>query len=643
MMALAATLKKYTNCRKPNSLILPVSDGFLYFNTPPLVVSSDEGTFKVKTFALFLKRPIFILLFCAFLCPASSQYYLRGIVHDEKGKGLYNVRILLHSKGAYPYYSGNSGAFGIPTSLSVDTIILQSDGYEITKCAVETSKFQSLTLKMLPATASLYHHRLVSVTKDKLDRQSEIYYHGGESYSSLIENAFVQADKFPQTGFSMNVDRASYSNIRRFLNIDAKVPPDAVRIEEMLNYFNFPNNNKDTSGQVFSCQAKLTSCPWNVNNELLFINLQAPSLKLDHVPPTNLIFLIDVSGSMDQPNRLPLLKSAFKLLVKNLRAQDTVGIVIYGGGVGVWLQPTSGAEKQKINDAIEKLEAGGETPGAAAIVNAYSLAERVFNHNGNNRVILATDGDFNVGQSTEKELEDLIAEHRKSGIFLTCIGVGMGNYKDSKLEALAKRGNGNFAYIDNIHEAEKVLVTEFTKTLYAVAGDCYAGVSFNPDMVKQYRLIGFDNKIDAVADSTSELEGGEVGTGHALMAVFEVEPTQKNIDAVSDELKEGEIATLKLQYKLPETLEEKHQAFKVLNDYGDIALADSCIRFATSVIMFGELLKQSDYAKNYTWNDVSLVAKGAVDMTDYSQVEFLNMLEKAKKIYSNGRKKKKNE
>jgi len=311
--------------------------------------------------------------------------------------------------------------------------------------------------------------------------------------------------------------------------------------------------------------------------------------------------------------------------------------------VGVYLQPTCGAEKLKIYSAIDKLEAGGETPGAAAIITAYALAERAFNHNGNNRVILATDGDFNVGQSTEKELEDLITEHRKSGIFLTCIGVGMGNYKDSKLEALAKRGNGNFAYIDNIHEAEKVLVTEFTKTLYAVASDCYAGVDFNPQLVKQYRLIGFDNKIDAVEDSTSELEGGEVGTGHALMAVFEVAPTQKNIDAVNDEEKDGVIATIKLQYKSPDSPGELHQEFKAPNDYGDIAQADSSVRFAASVIMFGELLKQSDYAKNYTWSDVDLVSKNAIDLNDYAQAEFLNMLEKAKKIYGTGRKRKKSE
>lgn len=470
-------------------------------------------------------------------------------------------------------------------------------------------------------------------------QQDVVYYHGGESYMTLIENDFVPAEKFPQTGFSMNVDRASYSNVRRFLNNDSKVPQDAVRIEEMLNYFSFSNNNH--SSDSFTCKASLTSCPWNVNNELLFINLQAPVINVDDIPPTNLIFLIDVSGSMDEANRLPLLKGAFKQLVANLRAQDSVGIVIYGGGVGIWLQPTSGNDKQRITDAIDRLEAGGETPGAAAIINAYSLAERTFNHNANNRVILATDGDFNVGQNTEKELEYLISEHRKSGIYLTCIGVGMGNYKDSKLEALAKMGNGNFAYVDNKNEAEKVLITEFTKTLYAVALDCYAGVSFNPAMVKRYRLIGFDNKIDAIADTASQLEGGEIGTGHALMAVFEIEPTQANIDAVTDNFKEDKIATIKMQYRLPQQTFEKKQAFEVSNDYGEINQADSSLRLAASVIMFGELLKQSPFAKSYNWDDVITLAKDAADKQNYTQAEFLTLLDKGKKIYSIDKKKKK--
>jgi len=584
-----------------------------------------------------------ILLALACLCiNVRGQFYLRGVVHDEKGKGLYNVKIQLYSKGGYPFYTGNTGAFGIPVNLAVDTITLQQQGYETLKCPVESSRFQSLTLKMLPATANAYRHKLASVTKDKLDKsQSVINYHGGESYLTLAENNFVDADKFPQTGFAMNVDRASYANMRRFLNMNSKVPPDAVRISEMLNYFDFPNDNKSTD--KFDCKTQLTSCPWSAYNELLFANIQAPAVTVADVPPTNLIFLIDVSGSMDDANRLPLLKAAFKKLVNQLRAEDKVGIVIYGGGVGVWLQPTPGSDKAIINNAIDRLEAGGETPGAAAIMTAYGLAENVFNPHANNRVILATDGDFNVGQNSEKELEDLICGHRKSGIFLTCIGVGMGNYKDSKLEALAKMGNGNFAYVDNMHEAEKVLITEFSKTLYAVATDCFATVSFDTAMVKRYRLIGFENKIDAITDTASILEGGEIGNGHSLMAVFEIEPTQKNMDVIADKIKGDKIATLKLQYRLPGQDGEKRQEFIAENDFKELSLADSSARVATAVVMFGELLRQSDFVKNYTWNDVGLVCKDAINPQDYSQAEFLTLLEKAKKIYAVARKKRKGE
>jgi Ca-activated chloride channel family protein len=581
---------------------------------------------------------------CAVLCSASSQYYLRGIVHDENGKGLYNVHIHLYSKGNYPYYSGNTGAFGIPVSVPFDTLLLEFDGFQTLKCNIETGKFQSITLKMLPATATIAKHRLISITRDKQDAQhAGIFYNGGESYSSFTENGFVETSQFPRTGFSVNVDRASYSNIRRFLNIDTKTPTDAVRIEEMLNYFSFPNLNSDKARQDFTCGTQLTSCPWNSGNQLLVINLQAPSVNFMDVPPTNLIFLIDVSGSMEEANRLPLLKTAFKRLVDNLREQDTVAIVVYGGGVSIKLQPTSGAAKAVIKEAIEKLEADGETPGELAINVAYALAEKSFNRNANNRVILATDGDFNVGQTSEKELEDMVGRHRESGIFLTCIGVGMGNYKDSKLEALAKWGNGNFAYLDNAHEAEKVLITEFSKTIYAVATDCYASVLFNPSMVKQYRLIGFDNKTDAIQDTASVLEGGEVGTGHSLMAVFEIEPVHTVNDTAPNQWKDPAIANVKLQYRLPGQTSPHIQNFEVKNNFIDLTGAEKSVQFVTSVVMFGEFLRQSAYAKNYTLNDISQLAVSAIDRKDFAQVEFLDMIERAKKVYSNTKKKKEDE
>ncbi len=569
--------------------------------------------------------------------PCSSQYYLKGDVRDEQGRSLPNVKILLASKGSYPYYSGSSGAFGIPTNKLIDTILLSLDGFETIKKAADASRYQSFILQPASATKLTHISKLLSVTHNLLPLKSDDGINrGNESYSTLAENTFVDAKNYAETGFALNIDRASYSNIRRFLRMNYRVPTDAVRIEEMLNYFNFSNNNNDTVNYTFKCSTQLTSAPWDRNNQLLFINLQAPKLNFRSVPPTNLTFLIDVSGSMDKENRLPLLKSAFKLLVQNLRYEDTVAIVVYGGGVNIVLQPTSGNEKEKIIDAVDKLEANGDTPGEAAIKTAYKLAERMFNRKGNNRVILATDGDFNVGQTSEEELEDMITTHRQSGIYLTCLGVGMGNYKDSKLEVLAKKGNGNFAYIDDLDEGEKVLVKEFSKTLYSVADDAFLSVKFNPKVVNQYRLIGFDNKKDALEDSTTQFIGGEIGSGHTLIAVFEIEPTGKYRENVTGI--DAMLADLQLQYKLPSTNVSRSQHFEIPLNYVALEKADSCYRFAASVTMFGSLLRQSKYAKNYSWDDVKALALSASAPGNFLQQQFIELIEKARKIYSDKKK-----
>jgi len=572
-----------------------------------------------------------------------SQYYLRGVVKDENGRSIYNAKIYLYSKGSVPFYTGASGAFGIPISKITDSIMLNADGYESLKAIADSRKYEVFTLKQASSNSSAGKRKLSSMVPETIDQSQYYYYHSGESYSSLIENNFAEANKDPETGFALNINRASYSNIRRFLNINMPAPPDAVRIEEMLNYFNLiSDKEKDAAKEsFFKCSAQLTQAPWNLNNRLLFIKLKAPFINADSVPPANLVFLIDVSGSMDMPNRLPLLKDAFKMLVNNLRAKDTVAIVIYGGIVGTYLQPTPGSYKDSIKTAIEKLEAGGETPGEAAIKTAYALAERMFNKNSNNRIILATDGDFNVGQTSDKELEDLVVAHRQSGIYLTCLGVGVGNYKDSKLETLAKKGNGNFAYIDNINEAEKVLVTEFTKTMYSVANDAYMHVYFNPYYVKRYRLIGYDNKKEVIDDGITELEGGEVGSGHNFMAVFEIEPSGIFNDSLMRNEPDLNIAQLKLHYKLPENGDDMSLTFPVQNNYLKFTETDSSLRFATAVTMFGGLLKQSELWNNYNWDDILKIARPAVNMNDYAQKEFLTLVEKAKIVYEPYNKKKK--
>jgi Ca-activated chloride channel family protein len=542
--------------------------------------------------------------------------------------------MLLHSTG-YIYYSGNSGGFGIMSNRSSDSVTISIEGFQTTSVKLQANIYEYISMKMHVSASSVQKNRLISFTKNLKPEDRSNWSHGAETYSNLLENEFLQAKKFPETGFSINIDKASYSNIRRFIKMNNPVPPDAVRIEEMLNYFNF-QYTPPAADSVFSYESYLSSCPWNVDNQLLFLKVCAKKVNLDTVPPSNLVFLVDVSGSMDMPNRLPLLKSAFKLMVNNLREKDTVSIVVYGSTVGVWMQPTSGKEKLKIEKAIEELYPGGSTPGASGIATAYRLAKSKFIPGGNNRVILATDGDFNVGQTSEEDLVKMISHHRQTGIYLTCLGVGMGNYKDSKLEVLAKKGNGNFAYLDDETEAQKVLVKELTQTLYSVADDAYLNINFNSRFVKEYRLIGFDNKLNAVADSSSELEGGEIGSGHTLLAMVEITPVEATTENYHPSIP---IADFTLHYKFPKDTVYKRSYYKCPSTFTEFDELPSCYRFASSVVLFGSLLRQSKYAKLASWNDALLLANQSFDKNDSLQKEFLDMLERAKKIY--GREKKK--
>lgn len=574
-----------------------------------------------------------LVFLCA--CGLSAQYYLRGEIKNERGSFLEGVNIRIGSKNATPYYSGNTGSFGIPSNKAIDTIFLHYDGYEPFQQLIDTRRIQYFVLRMLPATANLYKHKLNSITKNL---NNNTFNSGtiGESYSSQIENEFIPANPYSQTGFALNIDHASYSNIRRFINNQMTVPTDAVRIEEMLNYFNLSIDSSINARDSFQCATQVTSCPWNKHNKLFFIQIAAPKLNLDSIKASNLVFLIDVSGSMDKTNRLPLLKQAFKLLIENLRDKDTISIVTYGGAVYMPISGVSGAEKKRLQDAIDSLEAGGDTPGSDAIRTAYSIAKTHFIPEGNNRVILATDGDFNVGESTEKAMEDLISRYRQTGIYLTCLGVGMGNYKDSKLELLSKKGNGNFAYIDQLQEAQKTLVTELTQTLYAVANDAFVDIDFNQELVKSYRLIGFDNKKNSLEDSTTQLQGGEVGSGHHLMAVFEIEPL------FNDSLNtQNKLATLNINYKSAESDEFKQQFFSISNQHLDFEKAAASYRFATAVCMYGSLLKNSKFVRNYSFDEVIILASMSYLPHDKYQKEFIAMVESTKQLYEPSKKKKK--
>ena len=583
---------------------------------------------------IYLYKGFRLLLFtviCVIIAPSLfAQYYLRGEVHDETGKKLSFVMIHLQTKGNYPYSSGGEGVFGIPINKRYDTITLIMSGYDTLRQQVDATQYQVLKMQLYKSTEKKSTIKLSSHTKN-WDGYDKIVTAIGtqETYTKLIENDVIETSVSPETGFSLNIDRASYSNIRRYIHNGIQVPYDAVRIEEMLNYFDFKSKDYTIPASGFACRSKLSSCPWNEESKLLFINLDAPKLNIDSVPASNLVFLIDVSGSMEKPNRLPLLQSAFKLLVENLREKDIVTIVVYGGNVRTVLPATNGNNKQRINNVIDSLYADGETPGEGAIRKAYAAAKNSFIKNGNNRVILATDGDFNVGQSSEAELQRLIEIQKNSGIYLTCIGVGMGDYKDSKLETLAKAGNGNFAYIDDIKEAEKVLVTEFAKTIFNVANDAYADIQFNKALVKNYRLIGFDNRKDAIEDHGSDLEGGDIGSGHTAMAIFEI--TSNNVPKNNTD---SLIATVNLRYQdTQHKLEKVQQQFFVNNNYEKFENIDPSYRFATAVAMFGTLLRNSKHAW-FSLKETIAIAKKASTQGKLLWNDCINLMEKSEKIYN---------
>ena len=568
---------------------------------------------------------------------ANSQQYLRGEVKDEKNQPLQNAKILLHSNN-HLYFSGIGGGFGITTNTLMDSLTVSLDGYEPRSVKVNTAQWQFITLKILPSNVNSNRPKLISVTKN-LDHTLKVkWFIDNETYFQLVENEYVKAEKFPNTGFSLNVNKASYSNVRRFINMKSAVPPDAVRTEEMVNYFNL-HYREPEKGKLFRFESQLTSCPWDTEKQLLFLNVNAKKLDLDKIPPGNFVFLIDVSGSMDQPNRLPLLKAAFQMFVKNLRPIDTISVVSYGSSINICLQPTGGAEKEKILKTIEELEASGDTPGEAAIMTAYALARNTYKEGSSNRVILATDADFNRGETSEKAMEDLITKERQGGIYLTCLGVGMGNFKESKLATLAKKGNGNFAYLDNINEAEKVLIKELTQTFYAVADDVFMNLKFNANLVKEYRLIGFDNRKDAVADSTIDLEGGELGSGNSVLAIFEIVPASDKL-FTQDIFPKDVLAEIEMRYSLCNDTTLFTLQTACVAHYADFKNIDKDFQFATAVAMFGLKIKQSKYIKAVNWQDIERITTDCYDPSSYLQKEFLGLISKAEEIYSTKKRKK---
>ncbi|MBN2890786.1 MAG: von Willebrand factor type A domain-containing protein [Bacteroidales bacterium] len=482
---------------------------------------------------------------------------------------------------------------------------------------------------------------------------SEAYYDDGdngnntEEYSNITENEYKNVFENPVSTFSIDVDNASYSNVRRFLNNNQMPPNDAVRIEEMINYFDY--DYKEPKGETpFSFVTEISDAPWNIEHKLIHIGIQGKKIDYEDLKPSNLVFLVDVSGSMSSANKLPLLVKSLKMLVRGLSKKDHVSLVVYAGAAGVVLESTSASDTTTIFEALDRLKSGGSTAGGAGVTLAYNICQKNLIQDGNNRVILATDGDFNVGTSSTGALVDLITEYRqKYDIYLTICGFGMGNYKDDKMEEISNAGNGNYFYIDNEAEAEKVFVKDLRANMFTIAKDVKIQIEFNPAEVKAYRLIGYENRILAKEDfDNDKKDAGELGAGHTVTAIYEIIPanSDEEVQKVGDlkyqqtgitneAKKSGEIMTLKFRYK-PIHSEKSILIEEVVkaSDYKDLSKTSDAYKFSAAVASFGMLLRESKFIENYSYDDVLELAKSSYNKDDQYQEEFIQLVERAKTL-----------
>ncbi len=463
-----------------------------------------------------------------------------------------------------------------------------------------------------------------------------------ESYSAINENIFHGVKDQPLSTFSADVDRASYSNVRRYINQGDLPPADAVRVEEMINYFDYHYPQPKGKDPV-AIITDMSVCPWNTKHQLVRIGIQGKTVEAKNLPPSNLVFLIDVSGSMDEYNKLPLVKKAFSALVEQLRPQDKVSIVVYAGAAGVVLPSTSGDKKGKIKEALENLSAGGSTAGGEGIQLAYKIAQQNFQPKGNNRVILATDGDFNVGVSNAGELERLIEKEKKSGIFLSVLGFGMGNLKDDNLEILADKGNGNYAYIDNFEEARRIFVTEFGGTLFTIAKDVKLQVEFNPNFVQSYRLVGYENRILQAEDfNNDQKDAGDMGAGHTVTALYEIIPTGQGAGSTVnwvDPLKyqqnqvlgnRSEVLTVKMRYKQPDSNTSSLVQEVLTYQPRGFEQMSADFRLAASVAAFGQIMRESAFQGDATYDKVlKWAANTRGEDPEGYRSEYLQLVKKA--------------
>jgi Ca-activated chloride channel homolog len=584
-----------------------------------------------------------IMILAAIMMAFTESKTITGRVTDNHGQPLAGVSIVVKGTTVSSVTDSN-GNYKIVADSQAKVLIFTYIGYKtveekIGDREVINVKMTEEVLAMDEVVVTGYGARRDMASKSMaMAAPSGMSYESGrsfqrynnnfntEGYAAVNENGFKNVKNNPLSTFSIDVDNASYSNIRRFINNGEFPPADAVRIEEMVNYFKY--DYPEPKGEhPFSVYTELAVCPWNKKHQLLHVGLRGKSIDKSSLPPSNLVFLLDVSGSMNVPNKLPLLKSAFGLLVNELRAQDHVAIVVYAGAAGLVLESTPGNRKEAIMAAIDNLEAGGSTAGGAGLKLAYAEAEKNFVKGGNNRIILATDGDFNVGESSNGGMERLVEQKRDLGVFITVLGFGMGNVKDDKMEIIADKGNGNYSYIDNLQESRKVLVREFGGTLFTIAKDVKFQIEFNPAKVQSYRLIGYENRLLNDEDFNDDTkDAGEMGAGHNVTALYELIPTgsDEKIPSV-DPLKyqtsglkdykekdfSGEYLTIKLRYKKPDgntsmLLEKPVQGY--ITDMND---ASDNLRFAAAVSEFGMILRNSEFKGNATLEGAALLARSA--------------------------------
>ncbi|WP_372647660.1 von Willebrand factor type A domain-containing protein [Draconibacterium sp.] len=582
----------------------------------------------------FIISLAFLLLFSG-IGLATEQRIISGTVSDETGSPLPGVTVMVEntSRGTI---TDPSGYYSIGVNHKDKRLIFSFIGMETEK--VQIGKQDTVNVKMTNNQIACEEVVVIgygtqkkrfltgSISKAKAARTSYMVVNDNfdwntENYSAIHENGFKNVSVNPLSTFSIDVDNASYSNVRRYLNAGELPPTDAVRIEEMINYFSY-EYPEPQSEHPFSVTTEIAACPWNNENYLMHIGLKGKSIDKTELPASNLVFLLDVSGSMSSPDKLPLLKRAFKMLVNELRPNDRVAIVVYAGAAGKVLGSTPGNKKTKILDALGKLNAGGSTAGGAGIKLAYKIAEENYIEGGNNRIILATDGDFNVGVSGTSEMERLVEQKRNNGVFISVLGFGTGNIKDDKMETIADKGNGNYSYIDNIQEARKVFVSEFGGTLFTVAKDVKFQLEFNPKQVKAYRLVGYENRLLNDEDfNDDKKDAGEIGAGHTVTALYEIVPTGAGSDAPAvDPLKYqtnktisgktgNELLTIKLRYKKPDEHKSKLLELPVQNSL-DTETSDD-FRFSAAVASFGMLLRKSEFMGNTTINSVINLAESA--------------------------------